>query len=225
MVCEHYFFFISYNRLILNCIFCPDIVIKSKSKLSNIVDLFLRRQHEVIPGSIAAGFSMVNILREIVDNQEHQQTRTMSDSLNGIEFDGKSKCVKNLSNYLCLNAETGLYHQDSDSSYTMISVPYWHSNFGQSYLSSRGKYVFCFQWGSKVDHMTRFGNAKISISMTQGITLYYNGSLIDHRQEKVTDGTFYNISSYQNLRLYNNMKLSIQRCFNDNSDDNSDNDR
>ena len=162
--------------------------------------MFLRRQNCLIPGSIETGFSIFSsILRLIKKNNDH-----MSDAISIINDYGINKDNISLSNWICKDAYTGEFHQDNDSSYSLICVPFINRNKATSYLSKRGKYAFTFCWDIN-------NKSEIKFNLDPGVSFYFLGSLYNHKQFVISEGEFWNLASYQNCRLYSALKCSISR--------------
>ena len=173
-------------------------------KTSTIVDLFLQRQHRLIPGSVEGGFSIFSSLLEIIKQNKtkfHEAVSILKEKKMG--FEDFSLC-----NWICRNAYTGEFHQDSDSSYSLICVPFVNTSRSQSYLKMRGKYCFEFKWKECVDH-------SLKIDLDPGVSIYFLGAICDHKQYVAETGDFINLASYQNKRLYSAIKSSIIRILND----------
>ena len=102
--------------------------------------------------------------------------------------------------FVCYNASTYIPHIERDCSYTFIGVPFCDV--------PNDTHLFEF-WVN----YTR----KIAIKLIPGISLYYNGYGIMHRQVKnqnMNDNQgFWNFSTYANKSLYHNIMKSFQRMF------------
>lgn len=117
--------------------------------------------------------------------------------------------------YVCKNAQTNDFHIEKDCSYTMIGVP-----ISAQEINCAGKFQFQFQWNKN--------GGNINVKLQQGTVLYYSGFAIMHRQfsslDKCNDSCdykFWNLSTYGNKRLYENVMKSFNRilCKNHNSID------
>ena len=83
-------------------------------------DFFLERQERLIPGSIEAGFSIFTAMLHVIQRNKD----LMSDAISLINEIGIKMNNISLSNWICKNAYAGEFHQDKDSSYSLIYVPF-----------------------------------------------------------------------------------------------------
>ena len=113
-----------------------------------------------------------------------------------------------VSAFICENAQTKTINYEKDCSFTIIGIP-----IGIGRFNCDGKFVFVFWW-----NCMSWGNQKslIQVKLVQGTVLYYTGYGIMHRQisllDNGTDAThynFWNVSSYANKRLYDNVIRSF----------------
>ena len=129
----------------------------------------------------------------------------------------KLQCVaKNmLSGWFCNNARTSDFHQESDSSYTAICVPF----FDDELLKELDSFKFQFSWNRSNSFAHGF-----DVLLEPGCVLYYNGRLIFHRQVPIEvnqlqpvqvlpkkEYRFLNLSMYHNEKLRNHILLSLKR--------------
>ena len=125
------------------------------------------------------------------------------------------------SNWICWNAETKHFHQEMDSSYTFISVPYWHPDYYKPFMRSynKGKANFIFKWTSKdsPESETRY----LPLEMSDGMSVLFSGFGCYHRQHLTNDGTFWNFASYQNKQFYDKLRMSIIRSLSNNYERNN----
>lgn len=179
------------------------LVKKLKDYSALIIDHFLTQQERMIPSSIKAGFSLFHALYSICYKEQFKCKKI----IDLLESSGITKEHFSLCNWICFNAFTGLYHQDDDSSYSMICVP--NLNYKQSpvYSEMRGSYKFSFKWNPNIGD-----DSSISFLLEPGISIYFLGTSCSHRQEVIKEGIFLNFSSYQNRRLFSNMLQSLKRC-------------
>ena len=110
--------------------------------------------------------------------------------------------------WLCEIARTELFHQELDASHTMITVPYLSKDTKQK---STCEYMFQFRW-SNIDGCLIKG---LNIRYKQGVSLYYNGYGLYHRQvpneTNFNSSVFWNMSMYHNKRLFHSINMSINR--------------
>ena len=119
-------------------------------------------------------------------------------------------CDKCFSTWLCQNARTEEFHQEVDSSYTLIGVPIKNNGNMQKPMES-SRYKFQFRW----NHIEENYTCGFDIGLYDGTVLYYNGITLFHRQvpcspENIKQ-SFWNLSIYHNYRLYNSISKSINR--------------
>ena len=157
----------------------------------------------MIPCSIDGGFSLFKALTNIVN----KRSDTCYEILQTLSNEGITSEYFSLSNWVCLNACTMDYHQDKDASYSMICVPYINYEKSPVYNDNKGSYAFSFCWDNSVSD-----EAKISFFLETGVGIYFLGPSCNHRQDMIEEGVLINLSSYQNSRLYSNLKCSINRC-------------
>ena len=185
-----------------DCAYC-DVVNNCKTKSAAIVDLFLSRQERAIPDSIEGGFSLFRALLQVVRKNKHECIQIC----NVLDTIGITQKHVSLCNWICFNVSTSQYHQDNDASYSMICSPFIDYDTSPVFKKCRGHYSFGFCWDEESSE-----DAKLSILLEAGVGIYFLGSLINHRQEVIQDGLLMNFLSYQNKRLFSNMKRSIERC-------------
>ena len=109
-----------------------------------------------------------------------------------------------VSAFICNNAQTRKKHWEKDSSYTMIASPY--SDGG---VNRYGFFAFEFEWN-------RHTGGCLKLKLKPGTVFYYTGCFIMHRQvsqidlgRNFCDFNCWNLSSYTNKRLYDNVKKSL----------------
>ena len=132
----------------------------------------------------------------------------MSDAISLINEIGIKMNNISLSNWICKNAYTGEFHQDKDSSYSLICVPFINHSESSHFKAKKGQYGFTFCWD-------RDNKSGIKFKLDPGVSIYFLGSICNHRQYVINDGEFCNFTSYQNRRLYSSLKCSISRLLND----------
>lgn len=118
------------------------------------------------------------------------------------------------SGWICKNAQTRDFHQENDSSYTIVSIPFFDKNMQQKI----GRYHFQFRWNRRESTTTSTADG-FDIMLNFGTLLYYHGKFLFHRQqekvkpreEKYVDRQFWNINIYHNRKLLNHIVSSIYR--------------
>ena len=101
---------------------------------------------------------------------------------------------------ICVNAQTGEFHNENDCTYTIITTP------KQDSTDDEQEYNFITQL------MT---NHNIGIKLEPGMTFLFSGKYLTHMQgynNNITTSTsnFINIASYGNARLYYHLKGTIK---------------
>ena len=95
---------------------------------------------------------------------------------------------------VCVNASTGDFHTEKDTSYTLITVP---SQEQKEQKNNGNEYSFLFKLNA---------NTTISLPLSIYLTFLFSGMFISHRQKgnnsrNKEDPPFINLSSYGNQRL------------------------
>ena len=105
------------------------------------------------------------------------------------------------SSNLCVNATTGLSHNEDDCTYTVICVPLQNQ--------SMNEYKFLFRVND---------SNTIGIVLNPNTSIMFSGKLLTHRQgviekQMANNGsdTFINISSYGNKQLFCHIRKSFAR--------------
>ena len=130
--------------------------------------------------------------------------------LNGIDDNGIMT-----SNWVCGNAEMTNFHQETDGSYTLLSVPFWDMNDLRSKNITLGNANFVFKWTSS--NVEQSEQRYLPIKMSSGVSIFFSGFGCYHRQHRTDTEMFWNIGSYQNRSFFQNLKKSIIRCMYDSS--------
>ena len=108
---------------------------------------------------------------------------------------------------VCVNATTGQFHTENDTSYTVITVPV------QDYRKQKedgNTYEFQFRLND---------NTNIVLPMIPELTFLFSGTFVTHRQACNSNTTensepFVNLSSYGNERLFTHIRKSFFRNIN-----------
>ena len=105
---------------------------------------------------------------------------------------------------MCVNASTGDFHTEKDTSYTLITVP---SQEIKEQKKIGNEYSFLFKLNA---------NTTISLPLSIDLTFLFSGMFISHRQrgnnsKKKEDSPFINLSSYGNQRLFTHIRKSFSR--------------
>ena len=123
-----------------------------------------------------------------------------------LDRNGISNKAFSCSNWICSDASTKFFHQETDSSYTFITVPYWN----KEEIAKKGVANFIFRWTSKVGDND--SNRYLSLQMDDGINILFSGFGCYHRQHRVDNKPFFNFASYQNRSFFHKLRMSIIRC-------------
>ena len=100
---------------------------------------------------------------------------------------------------VCVNAQTSIIHTENYCSYTVISVP------NQEYDGKKYEFLFSFN-----------PNKSVSLTLENHISFIFSGLFLSHKQVGPNDISekskcFYNLASYGNARLFNNLRQSFKR--------------
>ena len=175
-----------------------------ESKIRLIFNTLASTLNSTLPGSINAGN---NAIKSLIDIGRKKSNNKAFKELTKTDQFGSSKNQYH-SIWLCENARTEQFHQELDSSYTMISVPYYDNNISKQ---CSVKYKFQFRWCLSNDSNT----TGIDFILEEGTSLFYNGLGLFHRQLPNSldfeSSTFWNFSMYHNERLWNTIYQSIYK--------------
>ena len=173
-----------------------------EDSLRKIFNKLSERLNNCFPGLVNNGN---NLISSVIDygilNSNNSSFTRMIDKNRGLN-------EKQFSIWVCKNARTEEFHQEIDSSYTLISVPF--QELINQKTSIKTYYKFQFRW-EKID----IDCPGIDILLEPGTVLFYNGLCLFHRQVPNDEGykssNFLNFSMYHNKRLYNSINKSIYR--------------
>ena len=181
--------------------------------LLRTINYTMKRNNSFLPMVTFCGFSLVSALMKVA------MTHTVEcDDLNKIinKYERNSMNFIPISNWICKNAETLEFHQEYDSSYTMISMPYWE----RSKLHNKkhdpnppgpgGTANFIFKWTSSDENNRE--HRYFPLMMTEGLTILFSGYGCYHRQHRTNNKDIWNYATYQNRSFYHKMRMSIIRC-------------
>ena len=179
-----------------------DSLLFIEHKLRFIFTSLVSSMNETISQLTTVGNQLINSL--IAFGKKHTNNNKFIDLCQKDKFGNQHYC----SIWLCENARTELFHQELDASYTMITVPYVSNDIQQK---STCEYMFQFRW-SNIDGIFNKG---LNIRLNQGVSLYYNGYGLYHRQvpneTNFNSSIFWNMSMYHNKRLFHSINMSINR--------------
>ena len=95
-----------------------------------------------LPNALNCGFAIISAIAIIIQKYPYKCADLLKlFKSNGV--DRNSICV---SNWACKNAETMRFHQECDSSYTLISTPIWDHDDLIINEKTIGKANFIFKW-------------------------------------------------------------------------------
>ena len=189
--------------------------------MSENIDYSFERLSSSLPNITDYSFSMMNATNIILEETK-KSTEKLS---NEIKKCGVDKDCISTSNWVCQNASTKEFHQELDSSYTIITVPQWDRDNLKLNNKSIGRTKFVFKWTNDSDEHQSY----LPIELTDGLSVSFTGFSCCHRQERIFNATtastvrnggngdFYNICSYQNKRYHANLRRSILRCLQESS--------
>ena len=180
-----------------------------KDVLAKDIGFFQSRLHRIMPRVTRCGNFIMKAIKKLIDTIEnpikrealHSKTEEISPDV--------------FSSWVCESAITKEFHQENDSSYTGIFIPYCDEKL----TADLDEFKFQFSWNSTNGYSHGF-----DIALLQGTSLYYNGRLLFHRQVPthfdqstpvdIKDGkkyNFWNISVYHNCKLFAHMRKSLGR--------------
>lgn len=149
----------------------------------------------------------INSLCKVFPNIQKYISPTLS-AINSIQINGNLN-LKALEHShanlwqtsICVNAQTGQFHNENDCTYTIITTP------NQDCSDHPHEYNFIAQL---------MDNHNIGIKLEAGMTFMFSGKYLTHRQScnnniTASNSTFVNIASYGNERLYNHLKSTLKR--------------
>lgn len=166
-----------------------------KSVLKQDFEVLHYRINRVVPRGPKSSFSLMTTMVDIVNDTSNDN---LSGSVQRLCNDNVNIGNGCLTGYVCENAETKEYHQESDNSYTCIGIPY----FTKELKDKLGLYQFQFKW-----NMNNEEPSDINIGLHPGTLLFYSGFSVYHRQTHYSGPKcFWNISSYHNSSLYSHVK-------------------
>ena len=109
-----------------------------------------------------------------------------------------------LNAHLCFNAQTRVKHTESDSSYTIISVPDQQKQATLTGFCNKAEFEF-----NVTEHEA------IVIPLQVGVTLVYSGFMLTHcqqiRQLNEDVRPFINVVSYNSQKMFNHLMESFRR--------------
>ena len=121
-----------------------------------------------------------------------------------------------VSNWICENAHTKLFHQEFDSSYTLIATPFWDIDCFNESKTLKGEANFVFKWTSC--SLPSNEQKYLPLTMKDGINILFSGFGCYHRQHRTNKGLFWNIACYQNSQFYDKLRASIIRLISEDDD-------
>ena len=187
------------------------------STLRADIQYIINRQHAALPLILHSAFALTSAYIGFVSKYPNECS-------NIVDLLEDNKCnteFLSMSNYICEDAETLEFHQEFDSSYTLLSVPQWDMNtflpYGQGMSDEgnkdkiqMGTANFLFRWTSNV--LAEDEHSYFPITMSPGCNILFTGFGCYHRQHKTNKGKFFNYSSYQNRQYYHKTRKSVIRC-------------
>ena len=116
----------------------------------------------------------------------------------------ENECAAMWNTNICVNASTGEFHTENDTSYTLITVP--QQDF-KSQKNCGNTYNFLFKLNE--------GN-QISLPLIPNVSCLFSGLFLYHRQKgndskEQLHKPFVNLSSYGNQRLFTHIRKSFTR--------------
>jgi len=174
--------------------------------LRSDIEYTIGRQHRSLPNGIHCGFLIMSAMTDLIFRckSECEELVSLFDS------EGVTSNKMCSSNWVCEDAETTQFHQELDSSYTCISVPFWDNKSLKREGIVKGNANFIFRWNNEnYDDDNVF---YLPIQMHDGMSILFSGFGCYHRQHKTDKHKFWNLSTYQNRSFYQKLRGSIIRC-------------
>ena len=181
------------------------------SVLKYDIEYIISQISRIIPLSVQCGFALMSSMNDII----HQFPTECEELIQLLNLEGVEGSMMCTSNWVCENAETLKFHQEIDSSYTIISTPYWNTELmnkqdkRDGVVCNKGSANFIFKWQSIKEKQNLM---YLPIEMDDGVSIFFSGYGCYHRQHRTNDGVFWNIASYQNRQFYHKLHMSIIRC-------------
>ena len=178
--------------------------------LRSDIEYTVGRQHRALPDGIYLGFLVMSSMVDIILNLKNK----CKEIITLLSSEGVSSNMMCSSNWVCKDAETTEFHQELDSSYTCISVPFWNHKALQKERVTKGNANFIFRWND--ENFDGNSSLYLPIWMNDGLSLLFSGFGCYHRQHKTDNHKFWNLSTYQNRSFFQKLRSSIIRCVHDN---------
>ena len=173
--------------------------------LSSDIQYIMNRQQNAFPLTLFCGFILVNSLMKVT----HEFSEECSKLIQILQEAKENINKVSVSNWICEDAETKEFHQEFDSSYTLIATPFWNNDCFTESNTLKGEANFLFKWTSS--DVPQSEQRYLPLAMKDGINILFSGFGCYHRQHRINKGTFWNIACYQNTQFYDKLRASIIR--------------
>ena len=178
--------------------------------LRSDIEYMMSRSCRMLPNGLFAGFSVVSSIYKMMLSHP-QQCKVLLDLFESEGVDDSKMCV---SNWACKNAETLHFHQETDSSYTFLSVPMWDKAQLEQDGLELGTANFIFKWTNLESNASK--PIYLPIKMDEGTSILFSGFGCYHRQHRTgIKKEFWNLASYQNRAFWQKLRNSVSRLVND----------
>ena len=162
-----------------------------KSQLLNIlqrdIQYVIERHHAAFPNAVYCGFIIISTIAQII----YKHPKECQEIIKLFQTHGIDQHKMSISNWACLDAETGIFHQECDSSYTLLSVPVWNfkkCNDAKQNPLKIGGANFVFKWASQ--SVTGHDVKYLPVYMYPGVSILFSGFGCYHCQHKTDKNTF-----------------------------------
>ena len=154
----------------------------------------MERSYRMLPNTLYSGFAIISAVYKMISHYP-QQCKKLLELFEVEGVDDNKMCV---SNWVCKNAETLQFHQETDTSYTMLSVPIWNKEQLEYDGLELGSANFLFRWTHpNCEHKSMY----IPIKMDEGITIIFSGYGCYHCQHRTDlSKEFWNLASYKKYK-------------------------
>ena len=152
--------------------------------------LLVTKKNPFCKSSLSQKVSKLQIHEEFVDGKIENDNHLLK---NGF-----------INSFLCVNARTGDFHTEMDSSYTILCVPEQKQEVSKNQKKNVGQFELFINTGKIM-----------LILMKIGTIITYSGYMVMHRQQVRNlcheSDPFINLATYNSKRLFGNMLESFSR--------------
>ena len=158
-----------------------NIIHKMIDTMSENIDYSFGRISSSFPNITNYSFSMMEATNVILQEND-KSTHHLSKEILKCGVD--KNCIST-SNWVCQNAATKEFHQELDSSYTIVTVPQWDHEDLKLNNKFIGRTKFVFKWTND----TEINQSYFPIELTDGLSMSFTGFSCSHCQERIINST------------------------------------